>query len=401
MIRLSTNQVHERGVQYIRDAQVAVADTQAQIGGGKRILDPSDDPSGSARLVELQHQIAATAQFQENVNLARGRLAIEDSTLDEFGNLLKRAQELALQGNNAPLTNADRRAVAQELRQIRNQAVQLANTKDGAGDFLFSGYKAQTTPVGQSGSAAVYQGDSGQRFLQIGPTRLVAVDDPGDEVFFAIRNGNGRFVTEAATTNTGSAVIGPGSVADPAAFDGHGYQVVFTSANTYTVQDLTAGTPPGPPQPWSPGDGLAFAGMEIPLNGTPAVGDSFSVVPATAQDVFTTFDRVIAALESPTSTEASVTAFHQALSNGIADFEQAANHLLEVRGRVGSRLNALDAQEEANSDFSLRMQEVRGGIEDTDYAAAASRLQQELLALQAAQQSFAKIQGLSLFDYLR
>ena len=62
MIRLSTNQVHERGVQYIRDAQVAVANTQAQIGGGKRILDPSDDPAGSARLVELQHQIAATVE---------------------------------------------------------------------------------------------------------------------------------------------------------------------------------------------------------------------------------------------------------------------------------------------------------------------------------------------------
>jgi flagellar hook-associated protein 3 FlgL len=76
-------------------------------------------------------------------------------------------------------------------------------------------------------------------------------------------------------------------------------------------------------------------------------------------------------------------------------------NLNQVRGRIGSRMNALDAQEEVNQNFDLQLQMLQSDIGSTNIAEAASRMSQELLALQASQQSFVKIQGLSLFNYLR
>ena len=169
MIRISTSYTQEQGVQYMRDAQKRVVDTQAELATGKRISSPSDDPVGAARLIDLHHQIDSTARFQTNIAMATGRLATSDSILDEAGQLTQRARELVVQANNAPLADSDRVSIAQELRQIRGQLLEHANSKDGNGDYLYAGYKTQTTPfIETAGGQVVYQGDSGQRLLGIG-----------------------------------------------------------------------------------------------------------------------------------------------------------------------------------------------------------------------------------------
>jgi len=67
---------------------------------------------------------------------------------------------------------------------------------------------------------------------------------------------------------------------------------------------------------------------------------------------------------------------------------------------VGARLNILDRQNQVNSAVQLQLAKTRSQLQDLDYAKATSRLNRQLLGLQAAQQSFVKLEGLSLFKYL-
>lgn len=84
----------------------------------------------------------------------------------------------------------------------------------------------------------------------------------------------------------------------------------------------------------------------------------------------------------------------------ITRMDSALESVMNTRAAVGSRMNMLDNQRNANDGFSLVLQENRASLEDLDYAEAVSRFEQQMLALQASQQTFVKIEGLSLFNYL-
>jgi len=87
-------------------------------------------------------------------------------------------------------------------------------------------------------------------------------------------------------------------------------------------------------------------------------------------------------------------------SNALTQLDSALDVVLNTRSTIGARMNTIEAQRNANDSFSLILQENRSNLEDLDYAEAVSRFEQQILALQASQQSFVKIEGLSLFNFL-
>ncbi|NJM13219.1 MAG: flagellar hook-associated protein FlgL [Synechococcaceae cyanobacterium SM1_2_3] len=416
-MRISTHETYRRGVKPITDHQSNLAKVQEQISSGRKILKPADDPTNSARLMELHKQIQLNDQYGRNITIANSRQGVEENALQESGNILQRARELTIYANNAALTVENRKSIALEVSQLRQQLQDIANTKDSEGAYLFAGFKEQSQPfTSSSGGDVIYNGDQGQRLLQIGPSRQVAVGDAGDNVFMLIRNGNGQFRTDLNASNTGNGTINVGSVTDPVAFQsqfiGHEYTVGFTvvpdpanplkTITTFDIRDETSAVvaPPGASQPYVSGQTIAFRGVEVAVEGVPANGDSFVVKPAENQSLFKTLDNLINALGISDSKDNTRAALTQSLDNALTDIDQGMLHLNQMRGKVGSRMNALDAQDDVNQNFNLQLQELEIKIGAVDYAEAASRLSEELLGLQAAQQSFLKIQGLSLFSYL-
>lgn len=401
-VRISSNQIHESNVRYMNQAQSKVAELQSQLATGKRVLSPADDPAGSARLVELQRQIQSTEQYQTNISFAGGRLGAEEDALSQANDLMDRTRQLLVQANTTTLSNADRGSIAQEIRQIRGELLQLANGQDGNGEYLFGGYQTASTPFVEAPAGQVsYAGDSGQRLIGIAPTRSVAVSDAGDAVFMNIPTGNGIFSATAASTNTGSATLEPLAQTDPSVYQRHRFQIDFVSTDQYTITDLSAVPPLTGAALNLPNDGvIAFNGVTLQLDGAVSPGDRFTVEPAPKQDVFTTLDDIANALETPYASTEQLDAFHRQMDSAMDNIDRVKDRFLEVRTTIGARMNGLDAQESINSEFSLRMQEIAGGIEDVDYADATTKLNQYLLTLQAAQQSYAKISRLSLFDYL-
>ena len=398
-MRISSLQIFNQGVGAIHEKQSQVAKTSLQLGTGKRILSPSDDPTGAVQSVELRSAIQATEQYQKNITLAKAKLNLEESTLERVGSNLQRVRELALQGNNATQTSEDRKFIAAEVRQRLDEVIDLANTRDANGEYIFAGFKSQTEPFSPNSAGGFsYFGDNGQRSVLVGPVRHVALGDPGSKVFMEIPNGNGTFVAGDNPANTGTGVIDAGSVTNFALWVPDTYTITFTAPNSYEVRDsggtlLTGGA-------YTSGQAIGFVGIQATITGAPAAGDSFTLAPSQNQNLFATYQNLVSTLETPVINDADRADLNNAINRFLVDIDQALESILDTRSGVGARLQSLDSQQDINEGSVLALKEALSTVEDLDYADAISRLELNLAGLQAAQQSYIKIQGLSLFDYI-
>lgn len=397
-MRISTSSAFQRGLDMMQRLQASLDRTQQQVASGRRLLTPSDDPIAAARTLELRESLGRIEQFQRNGEIARNRLNFEENALVSVNNTLQRVRELAIQANNDSQSNETRRQIAAELRSRVDELVTLANQRDGTGRYLFSGTRDTTAPVSAAGGGFAYNGDQGRRLIQIGEDRQIADGDSGADLFFRIKDGNGTFSQRAAAANTGSGIVGPGSVTDLSQYDRGTYTVRFTAADSYEVLDAggTAVTAGG----FAPGATIAFRGIEFSIDGSPAAGDEFVVEPSRNRDMFSMVQGLVDALETPVTDATTRTALHNGVNIALTDLDRAIGQVLDVRTQIGSRLSAIETQADSNGALSLTLQTTLADIEDLDYAEALSKLSIQATTLEAAQQTFVRTQSLSLFNFL-
>lgn len=227
-MRISTNQLHTASLNAMLTQQAGLSKTQLQIASGKKILSPADDPIGSAKVLSLNENISMSAQHQKNISIARSRLSLEENIIGNLRNLLDRVREIALQGNNSSLSDADRTSLSVEIRLRLEEVLSLTNSQDANGEYIFSGYQGLTRPFSQAPDGSYnYSGDDGERYLQISRTRQVSVGHSGSDVFLKQRNGNGTFAVTDAASNRGSGVIDTGTATDASAYDGRVHTINF------------------------------------------------------------------------------------------------------------------------------------------------------------------------------
>lgn len=378
--------------------QSQIARTQEQIATGLRFSRAGQDPVGATQALSLQQLIAANERYQVNATLAGNRLGLEESALAGAGDVLQRIRELTLQAANGPQSAEARRLIAAEVRARLDELVATANTRDGNGEYLFAGTATATQPFVRTGGGVVYQGDQLQRLVQISADQYVADSDSGAAVFELIRNGNGVFTVGQGASNMGTGLVGARSVVDPAQYDAGTYTIRFTAADAWEAVD--AGNAVVASGAFDPGGAIRFRGLSVDIAGAPAAGDEFSVGPSGNQSVFATIERLIAALETPDGTPADKAALSNDLAGSLGDIDQALGKLFEVRAGVGARLSAIESRQSQLTDIGLGLSRALSDVRDTDYAEALTRLEQQLTTLEAAQKSYARAAGLSLFDYL-
>lgn len=400
MTRVSTEWAFQNQVLQMQRQQSELSRTQEQVSTGERILRPSDDPAASVRGLELGSALQETEQFKKNTTMAENRLQLQEGSLEEGGKLLQRARELTVQGNNASQDQETREFMAKELRQIRDGMLDLANTQDSSNQFVFAGYKSDTRPFSESGEGIEYNGDSGKRELQIGPSRKVTDGNPGNEVFMNIREGNGLFVVREDGDNEGTGVVKETSIRDSTEWSGDEFTLeIVEEGEEYEIRDEDDNVVDD--GEFVPGEAIRFQGTEFVIEGSPEEGDEFSIEPSRNQSVFQTLDNLIEAFESRTDNPREETEQRNAINRGLDDLDQAIGKMLDIRAETGARLSAIDDQRSVNEGSSLDLETAKSDLKDLDYAEAVSRLSREQVGLQAAQQTFSQVQGTSLFDFLR
>lgn len=300
-MRISTAQLFQQGLNGILDQQSAAAKTQEQLASGKSFLSPADNPAGASAAMGLQTSISQTNQFQTNANYANQQLTVESSALNSVVGLLQQVHTLAVQAVNGTQNAQTRQSIAQQVQQDLQQLQSIANTKDTNGQYIFAGYQTGAQPFTTTTTGSVaYNGDQGQRLVQVGPSNKVAVSDSGYSVFMNVASSSG------------------------------GTQSVFQTLQTF-VTNLQSNTPS---------------------------------------------------------------------STSISDINSALQHVLLVQTQIGARQNQISSQQTLSSSSVLAQKQNLSQIQDLNYAQAVTQYQQQVTALQAAEQSFSKIEGLSLFNYL-
>jgi len=436
MIRLSTKTIFEQGLFNLQRSQADVFRTQDQISSGRRVRTPADDPVTAARALEVEQSQAISKQYMRNNDSADAALSRSENALASTVQLLQDVRTLAVNAGNGALSTNELRSLASELRGRYQELLGIANSTDGNGLYLFSGYQANTQPFSEvtAGNVA-YAGDQGSRLVQISASRQIAISDPGSDIFQRIKNGNGTFVTEAASANTGSGVVSPGTVTNPSAWNASGNPQDFSvrfhvnstvnpPVTTYDVVDNVSGNSlltgaaaaaSGPYlRTYTEGAAIALRrqappdtnavnwdyGAEISVKGKPATGDTFTVEASTNEDMFTTLHGLIDALETAQPGATGNARLANDLNTALSNLDRGIDNVLRVQSSVGARLREADEAKAAQDDLVGQYDETLSDLRDLDYAKALSDLARQQLTYEAAQKSFAQVQTLSLFQYI-
>lgn len=414
-MRISTQQVFLSNIDNLNRGTSELFKTQQQLSTGKRVLQPSDDPLASAQIQKFKKEIARTEQFTGNIEVAQRRLSLEENTIEQINNQSIRLRELTIQGKNGVLSDGDRSAIASEVGEILKSLEGLMNTKDVQGEYLFSGNKGFTQPYTFNASNGRYEfnGDDGQRYLQVGPETKVAATDSGFEIFEKVAIVPGY--VEADLTQTVSVVsnidIDNGDAEAFGAYMGANGPLTMTvdGAGLLTVTDKNG-------QPVTAEDpAVALTGYDLSTNpNAPTIkiaGVELDVSAANAGtatlDVFDQHNILNTALDlkealetSDFSTEEGKDLFNSKMDNILDNLSGIEEENIAARASIGGRINTLDQQALVNEDFKLFTKEALSSFEDLDYNEAISKFALQETALEASYASFATVQDLSLFNYI-
>ncbi|KVV58478.1 flagellar biosynthesis protein FlgL [Burkholderia territorii] len=410
-MRISTTQFYQLNVGQMNDQQAQLAQLYQQISSGVSLTTPADNPVGAAQAVQLSMTSATLSQYAANQSTALASLGAEDQALQNVSTVLGNIQSVIVRAGDGSLADSDRAALATQLEGYRDQLLSLANSTDGAGNYLFAGYKNAAAPFTKNAAGGIsYVGDTGTRTVQIDDSRSVPQGDSGLSVFMSVQSLGSSPVQAAGASNTGTATIGNVTVTDPsAATNGHQFTITFggtAAAPTYTVTDNTAAPPTTTPaQAYTSGTAIALgSGMKVAVSGTPAVNDTFSVTPApqaSGVDVFSTLDSMITALKTPvTGNATAIAALSNAMGTAATKINNSMRNVTTVLASVGGREQEVKAMQAVNQTAALQTTSNLSDLTGTNMVTTISQYLQVQNALSGAQKAYAQLQNMSLFQYI-
>ncbi|MEK8048628.1 flagellar hook-associated protein FlgL [Ideonella sp. DXS22W] len=400
-MRVSTAYRYDSSIDSLQRRQRDLSEVQASMTNGKRINKTSDDPTGAARAERAYIAQQRIGSDQRSVDASRNAMKLGESTLGQAVELLQSARETIVTAGNATYSPSERNAQVQQLKNFRTQLLALANQDDGAGGFVFGGQTSGTvpfldTPGGVTLAPTAAAGQTQASTREAMPTTL-----DGQAIWLSARSGNGVFVTGQSGANSGQAWISAGSVSDPAAITGSSYALTFSVVDGVTTYDvLQDGAPTGQSGVgFVSGSAITVDGMSFTITGQPGDGDSFTLAPSQPElSPFTALDNAISALSDPQATGSQVA---QAVSSGLRDMDAVMAQFMSARAQAGTDMNRLDAIDSRNQDRMLWAKTAQASVEDVDMVQAISDYKQQESGYQAALQSYAIVQRMSLLDYLK
>ena len=397
-MRVSTANAYEASIEQLQRRQQQLQEGQLQLTSMKRVNRASDDPTAAARAERALALQTRSEASQRAVDASRNAMTLGESALCDAEELLQQAREALVAAGNGSYSDAERRSLALNLRQIRTQLFSIANRADGSGGYVFGAQGSSAPPFVDTPGGVVFRGTAGQTGVASGESLPVTLDGPAG--WLQARTGNGVFETRATTQN-GTAWIDAGQVSDPQALTGDPYSLSFSvsgGVRTYTV--LRDGNPTALTDVhYASGKAIEIDGQTFTLSGDPADGDRFDLVPSTATlNVFEVLDRTATALETPLRNSGQTS---QTAMQALRDVDSSLGRLQSQRALAGETLERIDGVENRLSALKLGAQTERSNAEDLDMVEAISKFQSQQTGYDTALKSYAMVQKLSLFQYIQ
>ncbi|MUH72185.1 flagellar hook-associated protein FlgL [Psychrosphaera haliotis] len=505
-MRIATSNYFERSLTNMQTRQSALDRSQMELSTGKKIITPSDDPTGANTAIRLRKELDVSDRYLTAQNSAERFNLLSENSVASMTDIIFRAEELLLTSVNGTMDQNSLNAIAEELQQRLDQFEGLANTTNANGDFIFSGFQTSTQPYQKDDFGYnIYKGDDGQRDVLIAAGFKVEVNDPGSKFIDNVPSSTSSFVPTANPANPSNSEISLGFVTKKAEFESTlapvypaPYTVNFVAgaaAGNIRVEVRDSGGVAVPIEPnksafldIAPGDSVEFNGIEFKTqtNPAPAVGDSFQFDSSPDTSILWTLQQAIDAMSmvstsynasrdaangsaaeltignivDPSSghvfddytvnilaggtfevfdskgtlvagpedyltnnkvsflgiefdisgTPAAGDVFHVDRPESQARVDLVGGLLTELKGglttidntrsEMGARLNAIEVEITAQYRYQEVTKSTLASVEEIDIYEAINNLESDKVGLQASQQAFAKIQNLSLFNYL-
>ncbi|MDP3577780.1 flagellar hook-associated protein FlgL [Methyloversatilis sp.] len=399
-MRLGTANTYDLARSNLTSRQAGLADLQDKLSAGKKVVRPSDDPTGAAQAERAMTRLTRVDVEQRALNLQRNSMSAAEATLGDGLDLLQRFRELVINAGDGALTSVNRSSIAQEMRSLRDQIFTYANKQDSNGVPLFGGLGSASNPFTDVTSGVTFNGIPGQRAsTTVGiPSAL-----DGQAVWMNVPTGNGVFNLSLGGANTGQLWTDVGQILNPSALTGDNYTITFTvtattpPVTTYDVLNTTTSTPVLPAaRPYVDGQDIQFDGLSFIARGVPVNGDTVAIAPSTRSDLFAVMDAAIAGIDKKSNGHLLA----QSTSLSLAQIDSGMDRIQSARGVAGELLKRADIIDGNQEDKTIQLQADRSRAEDIDMIKGISEFQNQQTGYDAALQTYAQIQRLSLFNYL-
>ena len=185
---ISTRVYNDQAIASINRLSGELQTIQNKISTGKKQVRSSDDPATASQITFAKEQKTMLDGYNKNINRAKSKLMQSESAISTSLNVVNRAYELSLQAKNDTNSREDRLIIAMEIKALREQIFDLANSRDSNGDYLFAGFKVTTEPfVKNIDGTVTNKGDRGVHNVQTSDTRKSASALDGQDVFLSIK----------------------------------------------------------------------------------------------------------------------------------------------------------------------------------------------------------------------
>jgi flagellar hook-associated protein 3 FlgL len=415
-MRITTNQMFTSANAHMLENQRSLAAVQEQLTSGKKFQSLSDDPLAANRIIQLEREITQYTMMNENISVANMRLDVEEEALTDLTNLTNRLQEISLALGNASLSDQNHEDFAAEMSELVGLGQSLFNSRDAKGEYLFAGSQGGKPAYELENERWVFQGDSECRNLKVSNAMKVQIADSGQELFeLASPTGGGALISGPASSSVASS-----SVYDPTLFqaqmaslgpldiqivDNAGTQEMTARDRNGNVVNDTFGVPiqdivvvP------AVGSVLSLDGANITVTESAnPLPDTFDIDYEAPRDniLNNTLDMIDSIRLLDVSNPVDAVKFEAKRADFINKIDKMQESMRNSISTVGARMVNLDVTKDANIDYTIISAKTLSGIQDLDYAKASTDLARTQSALEASYASFAKIQGMSLFDYIK
>lgn len=201
-MRISTQMMYDQNMRSVTSSQAEWLKSGEQMSSGKRVVNPSDDPVAAAQAVVLSQAQAQNTQYATARDFATQRVGLEDSVLGTVADVISTAQSKLIQANSGVLSDSDRSSLATDLQGLRDQLMNLANTSDGNGRYIFGGFKTENPSF--DSATGVYQGGSNAVTQQVDAARTMVIGHTGKQIFDSITS---NAIQEADPADTETSVF--------------------------------------------------------------------------------------------------------------------------------------------------------------------------------------------------
>lgn len=328
----------------LNKSKARLEDLQTKGSTLKNITRPSDDPIANVESLSISSRASDNSQFIRNSDYALLQLNVAEKSLEELTDLLTKAKEIAIAQSSDFYDEDVRRSVSNEVIQLRNMAMSIANKRVGQ-KYIFAGYKSLTKPFTENGE---YKGDKGHTTLEIAKDFFVPTNINGAEIFFA--DGNATFKQP---------------------------QPLDDVRNKDPNRD-----------PTHPDEQLLQGQVRGPASGKNEAADGFT----NQSNIFTHLDGLVVALENNDA---------EGIQNLLEKFDEDISRIVTLRTRVGSIVNSIDRSKIMLESENINAAERNSKLMDADIAELFSDITRHQNVLQTSYKASQAMLNQSLLDFLR